>query len=201
MVTSDKDIRQVIHKSLAAEYRYDKNALIVHELKVCQGEARIDIALVNGAMHGYEIKSDRDTLERLYNQIGVYNRVFDTITLVAGASHLEDAAAEAPPWWGIKAATLTDAGIVEIQDVREPDINTKHDAFALAQFLWRAELLDLLSNYDIDKKVKRLTRPKLWAYVADHIPLDDIRKHVRHCLRGRTNWRPDALRMSGDGLC
>ena len=32
--------------------------LLIHELGVCAGLARVDIALVNGSLHGFEIKSE-----------------------------------------------------------------------------------------------------------------------------------------------
>ena len=79
----DIDIRQVLLKKLSAEYRYDPDTIIIEELGLCQGEARIDLALVNGFIHGYEIKSERDTLERLPSQIEIYCRTLDTVTIVA----------------------------------------------------------------------------------------------------------------------
>ncbi|WP_084664944.1 sce7726 family protein [Thermanaeromonas toyohensis] len=194
MATSDREIRREICNSLIKKYGKDPGTLIVHELKVCQGEARIDIALVNGALHGYEIKSDRDTLERLPGQIKIYNRVFDTITIVTGASHLKEVATLIPPWWGIKVATRMNSGEIAITDMRQPESNTNVDAFSLAQFLWRDELLDLLMRHNVGKEIKRLTRSKLWAYVAENISLEELKAHVRDCLKKRQAWRPDVLR-------
>ncbi|MDK2888325.1 MAG: hypothetical protein PWP72_1203 [Thermoanaerobacter sp.] len=194
MKTSDKEIRRELYSSLVERYGNEPGTLIVHELKICQGEARIDIALVNGAMHGYEIKSDRDTLERLPGQIETYNRVLDTITLITGVNHLKEIATLIPSWWGIKVATRMKTNKIVIEDVRESENNPCVDAFSLAQFLWRSELLDLLSRYNVDKSVKKLTRSKLWAYVAENVPLEELKMHVRDCLKKRETWRPDALR-------
>jgi hypothetical protein len=57
---------------------------IIEELGVVHGKSRIDIAVINGLMHGYEIKSDKDTLQRLPEQMNMYNSVFNKVTLVVG---------------------------------------------------------------------------------------------------------------------
>ena len=54
---------------------------------VWSGTVRIDVAVLNGEMCGYEIKSDRDTLERLPFQIEIYSKEFDKLTLVVGRRH------------------------------------------------------------------------------------------------------------------
>jgi hypothetical protein len=56
-------------------------------MDVCSGCARIDIAVINGKIHGFEIKSEQDNLERLPSQVELYNNVFDTITIVAAENH------------------------------------------------------------------------------------------------------------------
>ena len=61
----DIDVRTVLAAEVARRYKGDADTLIIHELGVCSGDARIDLAVVNGKLHGYEIKSDADTLKRL----------------------------------------------------------------------------------------------------------------------------------------
>jgi len=62
--------------------------------------------VVNGKLHGYEIKSDADTLKRLPAQAEVYSAVFDLVTIVVGEHHLDTVRAIVPEWWGIvKAAS------------------------------------------------------------------------------------------------
>ena len=65
-------------------HKRDKKVRIIEELGVKHGTARVDIAVVNGIMHGYEIKSDKDTLQRLPRQISTFNPIFDQLTLVVG---------------------------------------------------------------------------------------------------------------------
>ena len=58
----DNDIRVTLIDELNrinAQHDYR----IIEELAVCDGEARVDVAVANGRLCGYEIKSDADTLE------------------------------------------------------------------------------------------------------------------------------------------
>ena len=48
--------------------------MILDELGICRGRVRIDLTVVNGLLHGYEIKSERDTLARLETQADLYGR-------------------------------------------------------------------------------------------------------------------------------
>jgi hypothetical protein len=97
----DKDVRQALCDSVLAEIvKSDDSTRIVHELGVCQGYSRIDVAAVNGKLWGFEIKSERDTLERLETQIGYYGRVFDYLTIVVADKHLDRAEGIIPANWG-----------------------------------------------------------------------------------------------------
>ena len=82
--TNDTLIRSALKKFLTNHHAQDEKVRIIEEFGVQHGTARVDIAVINGIIHGYEIKSDQDTLRRLPRQMGVFNLVFDKITLVVG---------------------------------------------------------------------------------------------------------------------
>jgi hypothetical protein len=48
---------------------------MLDEFGLEHGEVRVDVAVINGELHGYEIKSERDTLERLPRQVKAYSAV------------------------------------------------------------------------------------------------------------------------------
>jgi hypothetical protein len=79
-VTRDADIRSVLVAELKQRFSDPSHDLILEEFG-CK-TARIDIAVVNGALHGFEIKSDSDSLARLAGQAEQYGRVFDFVTLI-----------------------------------------------------------------------------------------------------------------------
>ena len=49
-----------------------EDVLIIDELGLAHAQSRIDLAVFNGHLHGYEIKSAGDTLERLPRQLSFY---------------------------------------------------------------------------------------------------------------------------------
>jgi hypothetical protein len=74
---------------LAGVHSDNPDTRVVEEMGVCAGWLRVDIAASNGEPVGSELKSDRDTLQRLPFQSEIYSRVFDRVELVAGEPHLK----------------------------------------------------------------------------------------------------------------
>ncbi len=52
------------------------------------GACKADLAILNGTATVYEIKSERDTLARLANQVDNYKRVFAKVYVVASEGHV-----------------------------------------------------------------------------------------------------------------
>jgi len=100
----DSDLRHAVKHGLLSSFRSDPNTLIVDELGLCHGAGRVDIAVINGELHCYELKSDHDTLRRLPGQVAVYNSVLDRVTLVVAACHWPQAFSLIPEWWEVVLA-------------------------------------------------------------------------------------------------
>ena len=84
----DADVRTALRRELEEHFRDDPDTRIVEEMGIWSGSARIDIAVINGELHGYELKSERDRLERPPRQIDLYNRVkIGTIVVVLEPHH------------------------------------------------------------------------------------------------------------------
>lgn len=193
----DRDVREALRRKVLAEHTRDPDTLVIDELGVAHGSARVDIAVVNGRLHGYEIKSDLDTLQRLPNQAIAYSAVFDRVTIVAGAKHASHLADAVPPWWGIKIATQGPRGAVHFADVRAPRSNPGIDPVDLAHLLWRDEAVAILEARSI-KGVRSKNRAGLYRLLADHLQLDDLRDAVRAALKSRVGWRSDAQSVTCD---
>src|ERR1700735_5066660 len=101
----DLDIRRELRQQISRVHTGDPDTLVVEELGLCQGLARVDVAVINGSIHGYEIKSDQDTLSRLPAQAVTYNRVLDFVTIVVGSCHVQRIRQSIPRWWGLSVAT------------------------------------------------------------------------------------------------
>src|SRR5215212_6095693 len=96
----DFDIRIALKRTLLSRYAKNPSARIFDELGLRHGAARVDIAVISGLIHGFELKSDYDTLQRLPSQVKIYNSVLDRITLVVGQRYIDKATALIPEWWG-----------------------------------------------------------------------------------------------------
>ena len=103
----DADVRAAVRRRLAIQHVCDNNTLVVEQTGIWSASVRIDIAAFNGELTGVELKSDRDTLDRLPLQADLYGRVFDKLELIMGAKHLEKALKLLPPWWSVTIATQT----------------------------------------------------------------------------------------------
>lgn len=198
MKPCDKDIRQALHGHLDIVFKDDLDTIIVDELDVCYGSARVDVAVINGALHGYEIKSERDTLERLPHQVEEYSKVFDYVTLVCGEKYLDKLDENIPAWWGVYTVKNNGTAL-KVEQIRESERNISLDSFALAQFLWRDEMLEILPNYTSDKIIKKSPKYKLWEFLAENMAISELQDYVKSCLKTRTDWRAGSLHRLSDG--
>ncbi len=164
-----------------------KPGLVVEEMGLLRGEYRVDVALVSNYLAGFEIKSERDNLDRLPRQRRMYGRIFDYVTLVTTERHVRAARKMIPRWWGIWLASTIDDRI-RIEEVRVGAENTSLDPMALVQLLWREEARVLLARWGIEK-TRSKTRDDLCRMVVSVIPPSEIRSIVLQTLRQRTTWR------------
>lgn len=196
----DRDVRAALLDEIHQHFSHDESIRVFSELGVSSGRSRIDIAIVNGALHGIEIKSERDTLERLPAQIKAYSKVFDTITLVVGENHLAHAQVLVPDWWGIRIARYSDS-IMAFEEVRAATQNVQQDGYALAELLWREEALCLLENHDLATGMYYKPRKAIWQKIANEISLRDLLEFVKITLKTRADWRPDSQLVSNGDQC
>jgi hypothetical protein len=184
---------------LAHTHSGERCCAIVEELAICDSEARVDVAVINGAMHAYEIKSDRDTLKRLPAQQEQYAKCFDTVTAVVGSKHMTGIESAIPSWWGIIEAV--DAGnCAKLHQRREPQINEQLDLRALIKFLWKAELIALLSSGDEHaKSLSKHSRTHLREQAVLAFSAQELSRQVREQIKARGNWRsgPTQFRSGG----
>ncbi|GIO08032.1 hypothetical protein J31TS6_40600 [Brevibacillus reuszeri] len=198
---NDADIRKVLYESFTTrdEFILDPTTIIVDELDVCFNSARVDIAVINGKLHGFEIKSERDNLERLPSQVECYNCLFDTMTLVLSEVHLSKARKIVPKWWGIECVVKKKTGVT-LKKVRKNKVNPKVQALELTQLLWRQELFDLLEEHSITKGIKSKTRLELGKIASENICKDSIAIFVRKTLKNRKDWKALQLQQLCDDL-
>lgn len=169
----------------------NEHTKVVDELEIGYGDTRIDLAVINGSLHGYEIKSNHDTLIRLEKQITEYSKVFDFLTFAIGDKHINAASKLIPSWCGlIKVSDCKESPDgLHFETIHQSDRNSSVDNFTLAQFLWKEECITLLSKKSITKGVSSKSRIFLWKLVAETFSHDELPLEVRTILKARLNWR------------
>ena len=185
----DMDVRRALFKTVLAGDVADKDTLIVEELGLRHGKVRIDIAVINGHTHGFEIKSERDTLRRLDRQAQAYGAVLDQVTLVTAPKHLDKARAVVPEWWGIMQATSNAQGDVVFNEVREAGHNNDVDVMRLLELLWSNEARQLLEDFGAARGYRGKSRAKMYARLAEVASLDELRDAIRRIIKTRRGWR------------
>jgi hypothetical protein len=186
---NELDLRRGAKSRFLACYKDDPTTLVLDELGLRHGAARIDIALVNGIIHGYELKSDRDNLRRLRHQMQIYNSVLDRVTLVTTQRHVDHATKLIPQWWGIKIAVKNSADVIQFSDFREASDNPSLDILAVSKLLWREEALTLLDEFGEAGPLRHKRRALVYARLAEIADLETVRERVRLQLKSRQTWR------------
>jgi hypothetical protein len=197
-VTRDVDIRKVLLEGLEAKYSDRDHDLIVEEFG-CKA-ARADVAVINGVLHAYEIKSDSDSLDRLPSQIDAYQGVFEYVTLVCGRRLLERARTAIPDWWGLQRAEFKD-GSISIRELRAPKPNPNQSPLAVAKMLWKTEALVVLRKYGRRGITSRCTADEVWNAVAAHVPIAELSNEVRQAIKARGGSGFAKLSIPDDGSC
>lgn len=64
-----------------------QTASMLTEFRV--GKCKADLVILNGTATAYEIKSERDSLTRLSQQVETYRRVFAKVYVIAGENHVQ----------------------------------------------------------------------------------------------------------------
>jgi hypothetical protein len=185
----EHEIRSALRDRLEAQFASEPGTLFIDELGIEEGAARVDLAVVNGELHAFEIKSPVDSLVRLPAQAAAYGRVFDRITLVVADRHEAAAVAVLPRWWGVVVCDRAEPSALTTRRLARR--NSTIDPFAVAQLLWRDEALVALEQRELARGLRSKPRRELWRALADGVPLADLQAMVRDVLRARRTWRAD----------
>lgn len=164
--------------------------VLIEELGVEHGAARVDVALVSNRLVGFEIKSDFDTLDRLARQMHTYHRVFDSLTLVTTMSYLHQVEALLPKWWGILIAVPENNSQVRFIEQRPAKVHDRQDPASLAAMLWRDEAYGFLVAKSGPVVKARAARHAIYEAIAEVVPLEQIRAEVTSALLARSSLRP-----------
>lgn len=183
----DEDIRKPLKNKLIQQ-NTGNSYLMIEEMAVCDGLARVDIAVANGKLWGYEIKSDADSLIRLPLQEPHYSKTFDKMVVVIGHKFTDSIVNYIPDWWGVILARETKKKTVVLDNIRTAKQNPNISAESLLELLWAEELRSLLISQG-QKGLSNKNRRILRQIAKDSVSLNVIKQFTLEALKTRENWR------------
>jgi hypothetical protein len=108
------------------------------------GSCKADLVILNGTATAYEIKSERDSLSRVLNQVSNYKKVFAKVNVIASESHLDS----------ILASTPSDVGVLCLS--RRYQISTVREAEECPDRICPVTVLESLRSIEASSILKLL---------------------------------------------
>jgi hypothetical protein len=130
----------VTHKLLLGVHSL-RSASMLSEFRI--GACKADLVILNGTSTVYEVKSERDNLDRLKSQIAAYRKVFARVNVIAAEEHISCVTANVPAEVGI--LVLNDR--YRISTIREAENRPEAiDSCAVFESLTKEEALQVLER-------------------------------------------------------
>lgn len=106
------------------------------------GACKADVVILNGHSTAYEIKSERDTMSRLDDQIISYRKIFEQVVVVTDGCHLDEVFDRTPADVGITVLSER----YTLSEKRAPQIDwSRLDPCEMFESLQRSEYLKILA--------------------------------------------------------
>ncbi|WP_019948675.1 sce7726 family protein [Hymenobacter aerophilus] len=174
---NDADIRPLLYPLLAG-------GVFIDELPT--GTTRADVVhITEQFMHGYELKGDADTLQRVPRQLPCYSQAYDFVTFVVTEKHLARLLPLLPEWVGVLVASP--AGL---QAHRPAQYNATVERPAVAGLLRVEEIKQYLLAQGLPG-VSGLRRRDIMSFLRTTrlVSLADLAHFVRRQLLSRYEER------------
>ena len=173
---TETEIRNALINRLSASTSGAKAAFI-SEMFVDKFSRRADLVMANGRLSVFEIKSERDTLERLKGQISTYQNFFEEVTIVCATRHQVNVEAQVPKNIGV---WLIDSN-GHISVVRKAKAEQLSSIENWLSFLPVDELKKLLR----DKGIRTTGNRSNLVDAASLLPVKSVRTYVLSFLKRR----------------
>ena len=160
------------HKVLLGTHSL-KTACMLTEFRA--GACKADLAILNGTATVYEIKSERDTLSRLANQVDNYKKVFAKVYVIASENHIR----------GILETVPEDVGVMGLS--RRHRITTVRDAVDRPDRICTATVFESLRSAEACAILKDL------GVTIPDVPNTLLHAEMRECFR---QLRPEDVHVT-----
>ena len=170
---NDPEIRALLYPLLLGGVRIDE---------LPTGSTRADVVhITEQFMHGYEVKGDGDTLQRVANQLRCYGQVYDFVTFVVTERHLAKLLPLLPRWVGVQIASAEG-----LRPHRAAAYNATVERAPLARLLLLEEVKQyLLALGLVGVSTLRLREVSQFLRTTQLVPLSGLAQYVRLRLIAR----------------
>lgn len=174
---NDPEIRALLYPLLTG-------GVYVDELPT--GTTRADVVhITEQFMHGYELKGDGDTLQRVAKQLPCYGRAYDFVTFVVTEKHLPKLLPLLPEWVGVLVASAEG-----LRPHRPALYNATVERPAVAALLRLEEIKQfLLAQGLVGVSTYRRRDVLNFLRTTQLVTLSVLAHHVRRQLMGRMDER------------
>lgn len=173
---NELEIKSLLQAKLAAS-QHGQGAAFVSELFIDEFARRADLVMANGKLSAFEIKSEKDSLDRLDGQLETYLRLFEQVTVVCAERHQAGVEERVPD--GVGVWVLSVDGSVKILRKAKTHKQTSHQSWL--SFLPVDELRNLLTEHGLQRAGTRdvlVTR-------ASGIAIKHVRQYVLDFFKNR----------------
>jgi hypothetical protein len=134
----------ITHKIVLGRHSL-RTAVVLSEARA--GLRKADVVVLNGTSTAYEIKSERDSLSRLRNQLDSYRKVFAAVNVVASEVHLNDVLSAAPADVGVLVLSRRFTLQTEREAVNDPN---RISPLMVLDTLRAPEAISILKSLEIE---------------------------------------------------
>ncbi|HEX8329382.1 MAG TPA: sce7726 family protein [Hymenobacter sp.] len=180
---NDPEIRAMLYPLLTG-------GVYIDELPT--GTTRADVVHITSAfMHGYEVKGDGDTLQRVANQLRCYGEVYDFVTFVVTEKHAAKVLPLLPTWVGLMVASADG-----LRAHRPAGYNAAVERAPIAKLLLLEEVKQFLMARGLTGVSTLRSREVSQFLRTTHVvPLSCLAQYVRDRLMARL---PERLLMRAE---
>ncbi|WAT26314.1 sce7726 family protein [Pseudomonas sp. GXZC] len=178
---SEKDIKILLVDWLFERKMVD-DAVIINEMVVANWSRRADIAVANGRLYGFEIKSQFDSLKRLPGQLESFQQYFDKVLVVAAPKFISAIQRDYPEHIGILEVSAA-SGRPRLRQVRAGRINEVKDVAKLTSLITKIELERFLRAGGVGG-IANLSRAEMVKMCSDK-NIKRLRGYVLSCIKER----------------
>jgi hypothetical protein len=167
---NESDVRRRLCRHIK-QSNWARSDALISEYFVENASRRADVVAANGHLVAYEIKSDRDDLDRLSGQLEVFSRCFEAVTVVCTPRHLQTVFARVPKNVGVMCVStdvVTVERTAELCEITEPDVWLSH--------LPISTIREILSARAIS--CPRANRTAVLKVAKSHLTLSEVREEV-----------------------